>query len=158
MSERKMVKRSRTSSDPINFYYQPGKITKPHPKVKQLKKGQVIAGQYETSFVNEEWGTKTHLIKTEAEGKVTVKGGQGLNDDMEGIPRGTYVEITYRGTGKAKPGRRPPYIFDVEHEEFDEKAAKAKSSKAAPTEEELEEESPLDEVSEALDEEEDLTF
>lgn len=157
--DRKMIKkRSGLDSSPINVYYRPTKPKTDHPKVKVLKKGQMISGVYEHTFVDKEFNTETFLINTETEGKITLKGGRGLSADMAGIPRGTYVEITFQGLGKAKPGKRPPFLFEVAHEEFDAKVAAAKKkTEDARKAEALSEESALDEVDDSADEE-DLTF
>jgi hypothetical protein len=104
---------SGVDSDPINFYYQYKKPDKPHDKVKVMTKGQEWRGVYQFTFVDEEYQSKTHLIKTENEGKITIKGSTGLNNSLSTLGVGKEVRIVYLGTGKRKPGRKPPYLFDV---------------------------------------------
>jgi len=98
---------------PINVYYQMNKPEKAHPKVKVLTKNQKIIGKYQATFHNEEYDTYTHLLDTQEEGQITIKGCKILNDAFRGLKRGTLVEIIYLGKGKPKKGQRPPYLFDV---------------------------------------------
>jgi hypothetical protein len=117
-------------SEPINFYYQYKKPDKPHDKVKVITKGQQWKGVYQYMFVDEEYeNSKTHLLRTEAEGKITIKGATSLNNKLASLGFGKEVRIVYLGTGKRKPGRKPPYLFDV-FEVLPEDAPKAKLSSA----------------------------
>lgn len=105
-------------NDPINFYYQYVPADPPHKKVKVIKKNQTLAGTYEHTFVKSDDGVvyKTYLIKTEAEGNITVKGCTGLSD-LDGLTRGTYVELTYLGLGKKKGKRSAPFLWKVDVED-----------------------------------------
>lgn len=101
-----------SDGEPINFYYQFKEPAEPHPKVKVMKKGTQLAGSYEHTFVEGKY--QTHLIKTDKEGKVTLKGCTSLNKFFATLSKGTYVEVTYKGKGKAKKGSNPPFLFDLQ--------------------------------------------
>lgn len=124
MSE-KMIKISGGGREPIDTYYQ----FKPaeHPKVKVLAKGQEIVGVFEYTHV--EGMYKNHIIKTENEGKVQVKGCFSLNTRLETLSVGARVKIVYLGKGKAKPNKLPPYLFEVY---LLEATAPKKATKALP--------------------------
>ena len=98
---------------PINWYYQFKKPETPHEKVKVLKKGQKITGEYLHTFAGEAGMFVNHLIKSDTEGKITIKGCTSLNRALSQLSRGDKVEIVYLGTGEAQKGRRAPYLFDV---------------------------------------------
>ena len=118
-SKRKMESYGKEfKQDPINVYYQYKQpLNKEgnsvvNSKIRVLKKGDTIFGEYLHTF--EKGMFKTHLIKTEIEGTVTVKGNKKLNSFVQDrCKRGTYVELTYKGEGKALEGQRPPFMWDL---------------------------------------------
>ena len=112
--------------EPINWYYQFEAPEKPHPKVKVLGKNETIKGTYERTFSQKKGRVtfKSHLIKTENEGKITIKGCTVL-DRLENLSQGTYVEITYLGQGIAKDGDNPPFLFNIKKEKLAAQASTA---------------------------------
>lgn len=124
MSERKMKTLSNGDSEPVIAYYQMKKPDVEHPKVRVLKKGDKLAGIYQHTFIDGEY--KSHLIRTE-EGKVTIKGCTSLNDNFAKTAKGTYVEVTYKGLGPKKAGRKAAYLF-----QFDVEDTGAGSTSTAP--------------------------
>lgn len=44
---------------------------------------------------------------------VFIQGTTVLQQLLSDVADGTAIEVTYIGTGKAKRGQRPPYLFDV---------------------------------------------
>lgn len=123
MSEqaRKMTRVSSSSGSydkrPIDFYYQYKPSESPHPKVKVLQKGDTFAGKYLWTFTDVNEGFQNHLIEDETNGKVSIKGATILNNALAEVPKGTYIEMTYDGTGEKKKGRRPPYLWTIDIEE-----------------------------------------
>lgn len=109
-----------TEREPVNFYYQYDEPETDHPKIKVLEpKKSVIKGTYEFTFKKDVGKATffTHLIKTETEGQITIKGCTSLNNALTTLARGTYVELKYLGRGKAKPGQSKPYLWDMQAED-----------------------------------------
>lgn len=138
MSERKMEKLgggSTTEREPILAYYKFKEPNPEYPKEKQFKKGDSFKGTYQHTFIkttDDGYVYKDHLIKDESKGQLTLANCTALSD-LEGLARGTYVEIEYLGKGKAKPGKRPPYLFSVSVDKSGtvEKAPAPKNKKMA---------------------------
>lgn len=89
-------------------------------KIKKITKGQEWKGTYLMAFKRvdkddkgNEKITYTHLLKLENGKKETIKGSTGLNRDLALLGTGKTVRIVFLGTGKKKPMKKPPFIFDV---------------------------------------------
>lgn len=154
MKERKISSSGKEfDQTPITTYFQFEPAKTAHEKVKVLKKGQEIRGEYQHTFINEEFDTQTHLFKLDTGEKVTVRGCTSLNTALDTLSKGANVRLVFLGKGKAKPGRRPPWIFDVFETVSDDAedapvTTKAQKSKAAPApevEEDLADDEELDE-------------
>lgn len=99
--------------------------------------GNFVKGKFVRTTDSKLWdGKKSYLIavedtnaptrlynkETKAEEDVDVLAGETvflrgtalLQKQMEQVPVGSSVLIRYDGTGRAKKGRRPPYLFYVE--------------------------------------------
>lgn len=114
MSERKLTQ-GYTKKPTVRYYQY---VPADHEKVHELKKGQVILGKYQHTFVEDNF--QTHLIEETDVGNVTIKGCSSINEALNPggvkIPRNTKVRITYLGKGKKNPKfptRRPPFLFDI---------------------------------------------
>jgi len=59
---------------------------------------------------------RLHFFKT-AEGNVGVWGKTMMNTALTSALIGQMVRVTFTGMGKKTKGRRPPYLYDVEHDE-----------------------------------------
>jgi hypothetical protein len=109
-------------------------------KPKDLKKGQIIKGTYEGSFVSGDYNGTTYRIKLEEGINVTSKGEtvaakagetiglsdcSALKDILPLVNKGAYVEITYNGKVKktGKKGAYTQHLLDVVAEEGSIKAA-----------------------------------
>jgi hypothetical protein len=131
MSEQWQKRQTGTAIDdsPIMAYYQfkavdEDKASEMKPeqlkKIKVLKKDQEFVGTFQHTFVDKEYKNdkgefviNAHVIKTDNEGKITIKGASTLNAGLAGVPVGTKVKVVYLGKGKARKGRKAPYLFDV---------------------------------------------
>lgn len=144
---KKGTKINNSGLTPVKTYYQFNAPETPNPKynVKVIQKGQEISGKYVDVIFDKEFNpekpTQTHVIETFNEGKVTIKGCTSLNVALAEIGIGNLTSIVYQGKGKpSKPGRKPPYLFDVYPLEDDEDSTLASAIKTntSPVEDETE--------------------
>lgn len=61
---------------------------------------------------------KLHVFQT-AEGNIGVWGKSNLNAQLSEGLIGQMCQVQFSGMGKAQKGRKPPYLFTVEHDEDD---------------------------------------
>lgn len=122
---------------PTSIYYEYVAKENQHEKVKILVKGQKFLGTFQHTFKDTEFDKdkppQKHLIDTQAEGQIQIKGCTSLNMRLEGMKRGTPIEIVFLGKGKpAKKSQRPPYLFKVYDLTDEAKVSeKAKASEAS---------------------------
>jgi hypothetical protein len=74
-------------------------------KPKEMTEGQVLAGRYAGAKVFGDYDNPTFLIEQEDGSTVGLNSTSKLSRLMEKIPKGSYVEITYEGTGIAEKGK-----------------------------------------------------
>ena len=115
-------KKSEIAGLPYSAFYRVKAGSKPHKLERILKPKQVLKGTYETTFTDKgKAGTeaeglefKTHLfIALDGKSKFTVKGFTSINNALEGVKRGTPLQIVYVGPGKISKGKKRAQLFEV---------------------------------------------
>lgn len=83
----------------------------------EIKPGDLVAGVYVKSFVDEKFGKTNFVILTKT-GEIVLTGGN-LGSRMNEVKPGAYVEITYKGKSEMKSGKwkgTKAHNFTVDYE------------------------------------------